>query len=417
MKILEWFKDFLGNKTDPDGYDFSTYRGISAEDYVEIQAHALFTIIDLIATLLSKCEIKVYRNGKEYKKELYDTLNFQPNKNQNAVEWKKELFTKLLYRKSVLVVEKKNQFIIADSYNLEKKVMKDYVFSEVTREDFTFANHFAMRDVLFCQYENVMHDKYLQNLFDFYSKLMSIAAAKYRRSGEEKGVLKVSARAMGDPNYEETFKELMGEYFKEYFAKGNTVLPLFEGYDYNPGTAESTKKYSNEITDVRAIFEEALMRAAQAYKVPMSLVRGDVASVKDSYDIMLTNCIDPLADQVSKELTIKLYSAEERIRGCNIIIDTTNVKHNDLFDIASGADKLIASGMASIDEVRHHAGLEMLNEDWSQQHYITKNYATADVIMNEGGETKNEQTQNSNDASGTETIQSGSGDGDSEEDD
>ena len=72
--------------------------------------------------------------------------------------------------------------------------------------------------------------------------------------------------------------------------------------------------------------------------------------------------------------------------------------------------------MASIDEVRHHAGLEMLNEDWSQQHYITKNYATADVIMNEGGETKNEQTQNSNDASGSETGQSGSGDGNSEED-
>ena len=165
MKILDWFRDFLGNKTDPDGYDFSTYRGISAEDYVEIQAHALFSIIDLIATLLSKCEIKVYRNGKEYKKQLYDTLNYQPNRNQNAVEWKKELFTKLLYQKSVLVVEKKDQYIIADSYNLEKKVMKDYVFSEVTREDFTFSNHFAMRDVIFCRYENVMHDKYLQNLF------------------------------------------------------------------------------------------------------------------------------------------------------------------------------------------------------------------------------------------------------------
>lgn len=416
MKILDWFRDFLGNKPDSDTeYDFATYRGISAEDYVEIQAHALFSIIDLIATLLSKCEIKVYRNGKEYKKQLYDTLNFQPNRNQNAVEWKKELFTKLLYKKTVLVVEKKDQFIIADSYNLETKVMKDYIFSQVTREDFTFSNHFAMRDVLFCRYENVMHDKYLQNIFDFYSKLMSIAANKYRRSGEEKGILKVSARAMGDPNYEETFKELMGEYFKDYFAKGNSILPLFEGYDYNAGTAESTKKYSNEITDIRAIFEEALMRAAQAYKVPMSLVRGDVASVKDSYDIMLTNCIDPLADQVSKELTIKLFSAEERIRGCNIIIDTTNVKHNDLFDIASGADKLIASGAASIDEVRHHAGLEKINEPWSQQHYITKNYATADVIMNEGsaegGDTSaNEQNQNSENGSDSQT-----GDGTDEE--
>ena len=402
--ILDWFKDFLDRKPEDDGYDFSTYRAVDPEDYVEIQAHALFSIIDLIATLLSKCEIKVYKNGKEYKRQMYDILNFQPNRNQNAVEWKKELFTKLLYQKTVLVVQKKDQFIIADSYNVEKKVLKDYVFSQVTVDEFEFNTSFSMRDVLFCRYENAMHDKYLQNIFNFYTKLMTIAANKYRRSGEEKGILKVSARAMGDPNYEDTFKLLMGEYFKEYFGKGNAILPLFEGYDYNAGTAESTKKYSNEITDVRAIFEDALIRAAQAYKVPPSLVRGDVASVKDSYDIMLTNCIDPLAEQVSKELSVKLFSSDERIKGCSIVIDTTNVKHNDLFDIASGADKLIASGAASIDEVRHHAGLKEINEAWSQQHYITKNYATADVIMNEGtegGENNNEQTQISSDGSET----------------
>lgn len=411
--ILDWFKDFLDRKPEDDGYDMSTYRAVTPEDYVEIQAHALFTIIDLIATLLSKCEIKVYKNNKEYKKQMYDALNFQPNRNQNAVEWKKELFTKLLYRKAVLVVQKKDQFIIADTYTLEKKVMKDYVFSDVSVEDFTFVNSFSMKDVLYCRYENTLHDKYLQNIFDFYTRLMVIAANKYRRSGEEKGILKVSARAMGDPNYEETFKTLMGDYFKEYFGKGNAILPLFEGYDYNAGTAESTKKYSNEITDVRAIFEDALIRAAQAYKVPPSLVRGDVASVKDSYDIMLTNCIDPLAEQVSKELSVKLFSQEERIRGCNIVIDTTSVKHNDLFDIASGADKLIASGAASIDEVRHHAGLKEINESWSKQHYITKNYATADVIMNEGtegGENKDEQNQISQDGS-----ENNSGDGIDEE--
>ena len=411
--ILDWFKDFLDRDKEEDGYDISTYRGVDPEDYVEIQAHALFTVIDLIATLLSKCEIKVYKSGKEYKKQMYDILNFQPNRNQNAVEWKKELFTKLLYKKAVLVVQKKDQFIIADSYELEKKVMKDYVFSEVSVDDFTFVNQFSMKDVLYCRYENTLHDKYLQNIFQFYTKLMGIAANKYRRSGEEKGILKVSARAMGDPNYEETFKALMGDYFKEYFGKGNAILPLFEGSDYNAGTAESTKKYSNEITDVRAIFEDALIRAAQAYKVPPSLVRGDVASIKDSYDIMLTNCIDPLAEQVSKELSCKLFSSDQRINGCSIVIDTTNVKHNDLFDIASGADKLIASGAASIDEVRHHAGLKELNEPWSQQHYITKNYATADVIMNEGtegGENKDEQNQISQDGS-----ENNSGDGNDEE--
>lgn len=384
MKIIEFFRGLGKRDFTERNYEFSSFRTDDPDNFVAIQAHALFTIIELISSLLSKCEIKVYRNGEEYKKEMYDILNFQPNRNQNAVEWKKEFFEKLLYDKAVLCVQKKDQLLIADSYNLEKRVLKDYLFTEVTRQDFTFNNAFSMKDVVYCEYGNPNADKYLDNVFNFYTKLMDTAAAKYHRSKEEKGILKVSARAAGDPNYEETFKELMGEYFKEYFGKGNSVLPLFEGYEYAPGTAESTKKYSNEITDVRAIFEDALMRAAQAYKVPLSLVRGDVAGIKDSYNIMLTNCIDPLAEQVSKELSNKLFEREDRIRGCEIVFDTTNVKHNDLFDIASGADKLIASGAASIDEVRHHAGLKELGEDWSTKHYITKNYATVDMV--EGGE-------------------------------
>lgn len=384
MKIIEFFRGLGKRDFTERNYEFSSFRADDPDNFVAIQAHALFTIIELISSLLSKCEIKVYRNGEEYKKEMYDILNFQPNRNQNAVEWKKEFFEKLLYDKAVLCVQKKDQLLIADSYNLEKRVLKDYLFTEVTRQDFTFNNAFSMKDVVYCEYGNPNADKYLDNVFNFYTKLMDTAAAKYYRSKEEKGILKVSARAAGDPNYEETFKELMGEYFKEYFGKGNSVLPLFEGYEYAPGTAESTKKYSNEITDVRAIFEDALMRAAQAYKVPLSLVRGDVAGIKDSYNIMLTNCIDPLAEQVSKELSNKLFEREDRIRGCEIVFDTTNVKHNDLFDIASGADKLIASGAASIDEVRHHAGLKELGEDWSTKHYITKNYATVDMV--EGGE-------------------------------
>lgn len=386
MRIFDIFKGVLKRDFTEKTYDFSTYRNDTAENYVAIEAHALFTVIELISSLLSKCEVKVYVKGEEYKKDLYDIFNVQPNRNQNAVEWKKEIFTKLLYCKQVLVVQKnKDQFLIADGYNLEERVLQDYIFTEVTRQDYTFNNAFSMKNVLFMQYGNAQADAFLSNVLDFYTKLMDTAAAKYHRGRFEKGILKVSARAAGSPDYEETFKELMSDYFKEYFGKGNAVLPLFEGYEYQAGTAESTKKYSNEITDVTTIFQDALTRAAQAYKVPVSLVRGDVAGIKDAYNIMLTNCIDPLAEQFSAELTSKLFSREERISGSCIVVDTTNVKHNDLFDIASGADKLIASGAASIDEVRHHAGLRELDEDWSTKHYITKNYATVDMV--EGGET------------------------------
>lgn len=415
MKIFDFFRGLLKRDFSEKTYDFSTYFAGQEENFVAIQAHALFTVIDLIATLLSKCDFKVYKNGKEYNRQMYDILNFQPNKNQNAVEFKKELFSKLLYQKEVLIVQKKEQLIIADSYEVEQRVLKDYLFTEVTRQDFTFNTTFSMRDVIYLRYGYMDIDKWMDNIFDFYTKLMATAAKKYFRSAEDKGILKVSARAAGDPNYEETFKELMNEYFKDYFGKGNAVLPLFEGYEYVPGTAESTKKYSNEITDVQVIFEQALIRAAQAYKIPPSLVRGDVASINDSYNIMLTNCIDPLAEMISKELTVKLFTQEERMRGCSIEVDTTSVKHTDLFDIASGADKLIASGAASINEVRHHAGLKEIDEEFADTHYITKNYQTADMAASgEGGENNNVNNGNSV-QSGAEGSEAGTGSADSEE--
>ena len=56
------------------------------------------------------------------------------------------------------------------------------------------------------------------------------------------------------------------------------------------------------------------------------------------------------------------------------------------FDISIHAprersDKLIASGMLSVDETRDKAGLIPTGEAWAQSHYITKNYTTT-----QGGE-------------------------------
>ena len=62
-------------------------------------------------------------------------------------------------------------------------------------------------------------------------------------------------------------------------------------------------------------------------------------------------------------------------------MDTSTIKHADAFSIASSADKMIASGVWSIDEVRRKANDAPIGEDWSQKHYLTKNYASMDEAM------------------------------------
>ena len=53
----------------------------------------------------------------------------------------------------------------------------------------------------------------------------------------------------------------------------------------------------------------------------------------------------------------------------------------DIFKQAGNIDKLISSGYMSIDEVRERTGLKVLNEEFSSKHYITKNYATSDQML------------------------------------
>jgi Phage portal protein. len=181
-------------------------------------------------------------------------------------------------------------------------------------------------------------------------------------------------------------EKIINDRFKKYFSRGNHVLPLFEGYEYKSETAESTKKYSNEVTDMKELVGEALARAAQAYKVPVGLIRGDVAGIKDAYTMLLTNCIDPIAAMLSEGFTTAVFSEEEIIDGCEIVADTSNLKHVDIFDMAGSIDKLIASGFLSIDEVRLASGLKPLNEEWSKAHYMTLNYTTAQASVEAGNE-------------------------------
>lgn len=397
MRKINIFTDFLhkiiGRKNTT--VNFETYRYMNQA--IGIEMYALYTVIDLIASLTAKCKFAVYDgNGKPIKSDMHVLLNTKPNKNQTAYEFWREVVAKLLYHGEVLILQKNiDQLLIADSYHKEEFVLKDCVFSDVRRGDFTFRGKYTAENVLYMKCRMTNMKMLVDSIFCTYEKLLDTAIAKYHRSGKEKGILEVSAMAKGSLTFDEDFEELMGEYFKNYFGPDNAVLPLFDGYNYKPGTAESTKKYSNEITDIVKLFEEAQARAAQMFRVPIALVRGDVASIKDNYDIMLSNCIDPVARIITNELSGKFYTFQELARGAGVVAMTKNIKHVDVFSVAAGADKLISSGAVSPNELREEIGYNRIDEEWADQNYITKNYATAGgsafddntINNNEGGET------------------------------
>lgn len=71
-------------------------------------------------------------------------------------------------------------------------------------------------------------------------------------------------------------------------------------------------------------------------------------------------------------------------KGNYLKIDTTAVMHIDVFDIAEKIDKLIASGMYCVDELRQKLGDAELGTEESQMHFITKNYTELSEVSMKG---------------------------------
>ncbi|MGJ8756261.1 phage portal protein [Clostridium botulinum] len=381
MKIIDWLKDFFGVEKDTI---YLTDKALKQEIQLAIETFAISSAVSFIANAVSKCEFKTYVNGKELKGDEYYLWNIEPNKNQNSSQFVQELISKLLFNNECLVIESNGQLIIADSFNQREYALVENIFENVTRKDYTFKKTFKMSEVLYFKYSNDEVRELLSNLLQGYNKLLNMAIGKYRRSGGRKGILDLEATATGDPKFQEKFNDLMNNRFKKYFEAENAVLPLHKGFNYKEQNGEGNKKSTSEIVDISTITKEAFERAAQAFKIPPALLRGDIADVGKITENFLTFCIDPLVDMLAEETNRKRYGKSVFLKGSYLKVDTTCIKHIDIFSISEAFDKLVASGGYSIDELRIKAGDSPLNTKWSKKHWMTKNYS--DIENVEGGE-------------------------------
>ena len=98
---------------------------------------------------------------------------------------------------------------------------------------------------------------------------------------------------------------------------------------------------------------------------------------------MLTFCLDPLAEMLQQEINRKRIGKSGVQKGTRLQINTMRVKHIDMFDIATPADKLISSGIYTVNMLLRALGEPQLSDEWANQHFITKNYSTIQDFLEE----------------------------------
>ena len=375
--------DFMGKKVDLA--DMVGTIALQTMEKAAFRELAIHIAVSYIANTLSKCEFKTYRDGKEEKGKLYYMLNVSPNPNENSSLFINRFIENYFYDGESLLVEHGGHLYCADTFTVdESRPLKGYVYSGVSFGSYQLRKNLKPTDVFHFKLDNRDVKKLVDLMCGEYGQVIDLALQSYKRTNGKKYKLLIDGYKAGDPQFNQLFEQVIKNQLKTFLENDNAVYPQFKGLDLQEfNTTAPTKS-----DDIVAVRKEIFEVTAQAFKIPLSMMLGNITNMNEVVKVYLSICIDPLADMIGEEITRKYYTYEEWKAGNYVRVDTSRIHHIDMLDAADSVDKLISSGTYCIDEVRERLGDAALNTDFSRSHFITKNYDLAVDVMKgqRGGE-------------------------------
>lgn len=390
-KLFRW----LAGGYDTEGIDFETIFG-NADAESRVRELAFVTAVDKIARILSGCEIRTFlwdkNEGKavETRGKDYFRLNYQPNRNQNGPDWMKQLVWQLYSENQALVIEIKKELYIAEHFTVEKHPTTDWVFSGVTIQGEKQPNTYKMSDVLFIRLANENIKSVLDGIYNSYSKMLGAAMKSQIQSAGFKGVMTIQGQRGGNEEEQRKQAELVQSRLRGLWENQNAIVSVQQGYNFQDLNKD---REMSSTRDYRSMIDDVYDFTALAFGIPPALMRGggDAKAIAAQFNQWLTEGIDPLAHLISTELTRTMFSEKEILQyGNRILIDTSKAEHFNLFGNAGSIEKLIGSGVMTINELRTEIGRPKTDDPIADEHLITKNFGTADEITGEVIEKRNE---------------------------
>lgn len=368
--------NFLEKKMDSADISPVTLETLERMAFKEL---ALHIAISYIANTLSKCEFKVFDKGEEADKGLlYYLLNVSPNPNQNSSQFINQLVENYFYDGEALVVLHKDHLYCADSFVVdESNPLGEFTYSDVTINCLQLRKKFRASEVFHFRLDNREVKRLVDALYSQYGDVLAMALQTFKSTNGRKYKLLLENYKAGDPTFAKLYEEVIQKQLKTFIGSDNAVYPQFRGQDLQEFPAANR----TDTSDIIAMRKEVFDTTAQAFKIPLTMMYGNITNMGEIVKVYLSFCIDPLADMIGEEFTRKKFSFSEWQQGSRVEVDTSCINYVDILEIADNADKAISSGLASIDDLRPRVRLPKLNTEFSKAHFMTKNYELADNVL------------------------------------
>lgn len=337
---------------------------------------ALYIAAGYLSAALSKCEWRTYENGERVEDELYYALNVSPNPNQNAPAMAAKIVEQCIYNGHALMFQpnpSKNSFYVADSFTVEEHPFGEDSFTGIRVGNETLDHHVPASKACRFRIDNEFEVHRLVNsMYADMGTVLGMAMESYRQASGDKYILERDFGERGDRSAQSADQEEANDRLMRFLKGTNGVIPMYRGQRLVRLQPKTTG--AGTASDIIALRKDVFEVTAQALKIPLSMMYGNMTNAKDVVTQFVTFGVDHWARMISVEATRKFFSYAQWRKGCRIDVDTSKISHLDMFEVADKAERLISSGACSIDEVRIPMGLDVIDDEFSTAHWMTKNY-------------------------------------------
>ncbi len=340
-----------------------------------------------IAGLL-KCPIRIRGSGRsehDFEEWLW---NVRPNPNQSRAQFFAQLVDKMFFgrQKCAVVVPSHGALWVADSWTLreaKERSSKDWwrpnsyeniavngVFDAI-RGPVSADDVFVFRMPETEQWRNLM-----RSMGAAYEEMARSAAEAFGDKNARRWLLEVDASISGTQAKQDRIDAYLKDSVGAFVRGSDAAIPLYKGMSLRREKADYSGGEST--LDVVQIRAEAFKVVANCLRIPVTFLEGNVNNFETVFESFLSFFIDPIAKAIEDEIAAKSLTAMQWRHGSYARVDTTHIRHVDLFSVADKAEKLVGSMIDTPNEIREFTGQDRVEGKPEMDEYqMTKNHERA----------------------------------------
>lgn len=353
-------------------------------DGLELQFReaAFWGCVNLIANAVGKCEVREFRGGRQQRGPEWYLWNVQPNRNQSASAFWHKLVAKAFSEGEALIVKEPygDGIVVADAFDIDDErpvyAYKNIQVGKRKIERLTEAEVLYIRP----NWKNI--EPLIRKMSDSFLKLMASSMQNYLFNGGQHWKVHVDQVLTADDEWRENFTKMMEKQIKPFLNSASAILPEMDGYTYTQVSGNSAGSVKSD--EIRSLISSIWAETSRAFLIPSALIAGNQQDTTVANRQFLTDVIDPLARMIEQEANRKRFTMDEYLAGDRLTVDTSAIVHFDVFSNAANVEKIIGSGLKSVNELRALIGDSPIDEEWADRHFMTKNIGTTTEA--EGGE-------------------------------